>query len=126
VTASTDLNASSADPVVGSADDGPAQEIADQMADVAGAMFALLLLQAPEQPVHPEVPQLPVAEPADAPWCLPRPQCRCPCRRSLSWPSRRRARRGTYAGRCGHPGHRPAYVFADARPGPAAGARAGR
>jgi hypothetical protein len=73
VTASTDLTASSADPVVGSADEGPAQEMADQMADVAGAMFALLLLQAPEQPVHPEVPHPPAAEPAAAPVALATP-----------------------------------------------------
>ena len=63
MTASTDLTASGAGRATSSLS-VPAQEMADQMADVAGAMFALLLLRAPDLPAHKDVAHPLAVEPA--------------------------------------------------------------
>lgn len=65
MTASTDLTATGAGPAASSLDAESEQVMADQMADVAGAMFALLLLRAPDMPVYPDVNDVPAVEPAD-------------------------------------------------------------
>jgi hypothetical protein len=65
VTASTDLTATSAGPAASSLDAESAQAMADQMADVAGALFALSLLRGPDRLVNPDVHDGPAVEPAD-------------------------------------------------------------
>jgi hypothetical protein len=67
VTASTDLTATGAGPAASSLDADSAQEMADQMADLAGAMFALLLLRAPDMPVDPDAHDAPAVEPVALP-----------------------------------------------------------
>jgi hypothetical protein len=65
VTASTDLTASTSAPGTQHVSAGAAHEMADEMADVAGAMFALLLLQAPDLSAHEDLPHRPAEEHVD-------------------------------------------------------------
>lgn len=64
MTASTDLTASGAG-LATSPGAGSAQEMASQMADVAAAMFAFLLLRAPAAPVDHDVPHATPVEHTD-------------------------------------------------------------
>jgi hypothetical protein len=66
VTASTDLTAPGTGPAT-SSEAVSVQEMADQMADVAWALFALLLLQGAEKPVHTIAPDPPAAQPTEVP-----------------------------------------------------------
>ena len=70
MTASTDLTVSGAGSSISSREAEAAQEMADQMADVAWALFALLLLQGAEKPVHTIAPDPPAAQPTEVPVAL--------------------------------------------------------
>jgi hypothetical protein len=67
VSASPDHAASDAGPLPTTLDAESAQELWNQMAEVAGAMFSLLLLQAPGTPVQQDTPRTTVAAPAGSP-----------------------------------------------------------
>ena len=67
MTASTDSTAGDAGPATSPPDAESARDMADQMADVAGALFALLLLQAAEKPVLAVSLDPPVSEPTEVP-----------------------------------------------------------